>query len=127
MSGLRIGVSSENKEYSVDKRGFMREFTSSIIKLYGPEGEIVYKGKVRDVSAGGVLVLSGGLDDLAEFQESQEINFKLSLPTGLVAGIAEIMYVDNDEGRMGLKFVKIVNRDGAANLMSFVANGLSGA
>lgn len=109
------------------KRGSMRAFTASSIKLYGPEGEMIYKGKVHDISEGGVLVLSGGLDDLIPFSESQEINFKLSLPTGLVAGTAEIMYVDNDEGRMGLKFVKIVNKEGVSNLMSFVANGLSGA
>lgn len=110
----------------MDKRNFMRQFTSSRISLYDAEGGLIYKGNVRDISQGGVLVLSGGLDDLVLFEESQEINFKLSLPTGLVAGIAEITYVDSDEGRMGLKFTKIVNKDGVSNLMAFVANGFSG-
>ncbi len=109
----------------MDKRRFMREFTSSDIKLYDEEGLLMYRGKVSDVSAGGVLVLSGGLDDLVLFEEQQEVNFKLSLPTGLVAGIAEIAYVDNDEGRMGLKFTKIINKEGVSNLMAFVANGFN--
>jgi c-di-GMP-binding flagellar brake protein YcgR len=95
--------------------------------LYDAEGELMYKGKVRDISQGGVLVLSGGLDDLLLFEESQEVNFKLNLPTGLVAGTAEVTYVDSDEGRMGLKFTKIVNKDGISNLMAFVANGFAGA
>lgn len=109
----------------MDKRRFMREFTSSDIRLYDEEGILIYKGKVRDVSAGGVLVLSGGLDDLVGFEERQEVNFKLSLPTGLVAGIAEIAYVDEEEGKMGLKFTKIVNKEGVSNLMAFVADGFS--
>lgn len=106
-----------------NKRGFMPDFTFSLIKLYDEEGELMFKGKVRDVSEKGVLVLAEGLNDLAIFEPDQEIGFGLNLPTGPVLGKAEISYVDDAEGHMGLKFTKILNKDGVHNLKSFVSNG----
>jgi hypothetical protein len=107
----------------MDKRGFMPDFTSALITLYDGEGEFMFRGNVRDVSEDGVLVLAEGLNDLAIFEPDQEIGFGLTLPTGRVLGRAEIAYVDDAEGRMGLKFTKILNKDGVNNLKSFVSNG----
>jgi hypothetical protein len=111
----------------MDKRGFMPDFTSSLIKLYDEEGELMFKGNVRDVSEKGVLVLAEGLNDLAVFEPDQEINFGLTLPTGLVLGKAAIDYVDDAEGHMGLKFTKILNKEGVHNLELFVSNGHRGS
>ena len=107
----------------MNKREFIREFTASSIKLFDQDENLIYKGKVNDISAGGILVVSCGLEDLEGFYPGEGIKFTLQIPTGEVSGVAEIAWTDPEESRMGLKFLKILNKDGVSNLMAFVTDG----
>lgn len=104
----------------MDKREFIREFITSDIKLYDTEGDFICKVNTYDISAGGVLLVSSGLE-FEKFDTGDEVNFILTIPTGEVSGTAEVIWVDEEEYRMGLKFKKILK--GASNLVAFIANG----
>ena len=74
----------------MNKREFIREFTASSIKLFDQDENLIYKGKVNDISAGGILVVTCGLEDLEDFYPGEGIKFTLQIPTGEVSGVAEI-------------------------------------
>ncbi len=107
----------------MDKRKFVREFTTSPIKFIDAEGAVVFKGTVNDISAAGILAVSYDLEDFEGLNVNDEIGFIMSIPTGDVAGVAEVVWMDGEKSRMGLKFIKIVDKASVANLMSFVAAG----
>lgn len=99
----------------------MREFSSAPINLYDDEGTLICKVKARDISAGGVLVVSHEMEFFEDFEPGDEVNFTLKLPTGEVAGTAEVAWTNPDESSMGLKFKRIIKGD--SRLMDFIANG----
>ena len=105
----------------MDKREFMREFTSASINLYDNEGRLICKVTAKDISAGGVLVVSHELEFFEDFEPGDEVNFTLKLPTGEIAGTAEVSWTNPDEASMGLKFKKILKGD--SRFMDFIANG----
>jgi hypothetical protein len=113
----------EQEGDSMDKRGFIREFTASGIKLFDLDGKLIYKGRISDISAGGVLVVSYDFEDFEDFYQGEELKFTIQLPTGEVAGIAEVMWTNPEESKMGLRFMEILNKEGVSNLMAFVADG----
>ncbi|MEA3489288.1 MAG: PilZ domain-containing protein [Candidatus Omnitrophota bacterium] len=104
----------------MDKREFAREFSASVIKLFDQEGNLIYRGKISDISAGGVLVISHGVDEWEDFDQGEEMNFTLDIPTGKVSGVAEVVWTRPEDERMGLKFTRILNRQGASDLLTFL-------
>ena len=103
----------------MNKREFVRQFLSTSIQLYDAEDSLLCGVKVNDMSQGGVLVVSYGTETFEGFEAGQEVKFIMEITTGMVAGTAEVVWVDTGESKMGLKFTKILNRDGVANLMDF--------
>lgn len=104
----------------MDKREFAREFSASGIRLFDAEGKLICKGKISDISAGGVLVISPGFEEFEVFDPEDEVNFILNIPTGEVSGVAEVVWASPEDERMGLKFVKILGRKGSSNLIDFL-------
>jgi len=105
-----------------NKRESAREFTASDIQLFDQEGNQIYKGKINDISGGGVLIVTSEMEGFDSFTEGEELHFVLSIPTGNVSGVAEVAWIDTESSRMGLKFTRILNKEGVANLMAFVAD-----
>lgn len=107
----------------MDKRKSIREFTASDIEIYDLKGEFICTATVNDISKGGILVALYDTEKFDLFSRGQKIKFQLTVPTGPIAGSAEVSWADNGEARMGLKFTRIENEEGVTNLMAFVAGG----
>src|SRR4051812_20989629 len=99
----------------MDRRHEKRMFGVSEVTLTDDAGTPVARASIADLSQGGLLVTYISPDELARLSVGQQVGFHFRVPTGEVAGAAEI--VRKGDADIGLRIVSVDNPGGVSHLM----------
>ncbi|MFH1131339.1 MAG: PilZ domain-containing protein [Pseudomonadota bacterium] len=105
----------------MEKRQSSRVVSASNIDLFLVNKVFVCNGSVLNLSEGGIFVAHCNKEKLGSLVKNQKLRFRFDIPPGAVEGTAEVVWIDEAELCMGLKFLNIDNKDGVSNLVEFVS------
>jgi hypothetical protein len=94
------------------------------VTLTDDAGAMLARGSIADLSEGGLLITYIPPPELARLAVGRQIRFHFCVPTGDVAGAAEI--VRKGEEDVGLRIRSVDNEAGLPHLMSFLHSWFCG-
>ncbi|MCM8773206.1 MAG: PilZ domain-containing protein [Candidatus Omnitrophica bacterium] len=110
----------------MERRKYNRAISASHIDFYDVGGTYLCEGSVLNISTGGIFVAYIDKNKLSQFIPHQKIKFTFNIPTGQLIGNGEIVWLNEEELSLGLKFTAIENEDGISHLIDFITSPICG-